>query len=76
MSSPPSPRSATSSDSFGSGRRSPIHGFDSSAALILVPETEEHEEEYGDFAEHDTTPFDFSSDDEEREDEEQLDEPR
>ncbi|PSR72224.1 hypothetical protein PHLCEN_2v11899 [Hermanssonia centrifuga] len=76
MSSPPSPRSATSSDSFGSGRRSPIHGFDSSAALILVPETEEHEEQYGDFAEHDTTPFDFSSDDEEREDEEQLDEPR
>ncbi|KAH9851707.1 hypothetical protein C2E23DRAFT_886258 [Lenzites betulinus] len=38
-SSPPgSPRSSTSADSFASGRRSPINGFDSSAALILVPD--------------------------------------
>ena len=51
---PTSPRSSTSSDSFASGRASPINGFDSSAALILVTDTED-------------TPngvsFDFSSED-------------
>ncbi|KZT09256.1 uncharacterized protein LAESUDRAFT_735523 [Laetiporus sulphureus 93-53] len=41
MSTTASPRSARSSDSFISGRDSPIHGFDSSAALILVPDAED-----------------------------------
>ncbi|KAH9948870.1 hypothetical protein B0H21DRAFT_206093 [Amylocystis lapponica] len=50
-----SPRSSRSSGSFASGRQSPIHGFDSSAALILVPESEEGAN---------SAPFDFSSDDE------------
>ena len=50
-----SPRSSTSSDSFGSGRQSPINGFDSTAALILVPDAEETPA---------STSFDFSSDDE------------
>ena len=57
---PTSPRSSTSSDSFASGRASPINGFDSSAALILVTDTED-------------TPngvsFDFSSEDDDTEDE-------
>ena len=57
---PASPRSSTSSDSFASGRNSPIEAYDSTAALILVPDVEE------------TTPtgaaFDFSSDDDEPED--------
>ncbi|KAH9854781.1 hypothetical protein C2E23DRAFT_901749 [Lenzites betulinus] len=64
-SSPPgSPRSSTSADSFASGCRSPINGFDSSAALILVPDVDE------------TTPastsFGFSSDDDDPEDESDL----
>ncbi|KAI0330492.1 hypothetical protein GY45DRAFT_1208512, partial [Cubamyces sp. BRFM 1775] len=50
-----SPRSSTSSDSFASGRQSPINGFDSTAALILVPDAEETPA---------STSFDFSSDDE------------
>ncbi|KAI0357529.1 hypothetical protein OH77DRAFT_1399170 [Trametes cingulata] len=50
-----SPRSSTSSDSFASGRQSPLNGFDSSAALILVPDAEEPAN---------STSFDFSSDDE------------
>lgn len=50
-----SPRSSASSDSFSSGRQSPIHGFDSSAALILVPDADESAS---------NTPFDFTSDDE------------
>ncbi|KAI0373665.1 hypothetical protein BV20DRAFT_962228 [Pilatotrama ljubarskyi] len=50
-----SPRSSTSSDSFASGRQSPLNGFDSSAALILVPDAEETPN---------STSFDFSSDDE------------
>ncbi|OBZ68807.1 hypothetical protein A0H81_11193 [Grifola frondosa] len=58
-----SPRSSTSFDSFSSGRESPIHGFDSSAALILVTDS-------------DGTPnsasFDFSSDDEAEGDSDQL----
>lgn len=45
-----SPRSSTSSDS---GRQSPIHGFDSSAALILVPDVEDTAN---------STSFDFTSD--------------
>ncbi|TBU44418.1 hypothetical protein BD309DRAFT_1000494 [Dichomitus squalens] len=57
---PASPRSSTSSDSFTSGRNSPFDAYDSTAALILVPDVEE------------TTPtgaaFDFSSDDDEPED--------
>ncbi|KAI0822056.1 hypothetical protein BC628DRAFT_1392163 [Trametes gibbosa] len=56
---PGSPRSSTSADSFASGRQSPLNGFDSSAALILVPDVE------------DTTPastsFGFSSDDDDAE---------
>ncbi|KAI0647838.1 hypothetical protein C8Q79DRAFT_1008244 [Trametes meyenii] len=55
MSRPSSPRSSTSSDSFASGRQSPLNGFDSSAALILVPDAEETPA---------STSFDFSSDDE------------
>ncbi|KAH9841783.1 uncharacterized protein C8Q71DRAFT_738799 [Rhodofomes roseus] len=48
-----SPRPSTSSDS--SGRSSPTQGFDSSAALILVPDTDELSA---------STPFGISSDDE------------
>ena len=48
-----SPRPSTSSAS--SGRSSPVHGFDSSAALILVPDTEDSAA---------NTPFSISSDDE------------
>ncbi|KAI0916886.1 hypothetical protein AcV7_005756 [Taiwanofungus camphoratus] len=47
-----SPRSSTSS--FSSGRQSPIDGFDSSAALILVPDTEDTAG---------STPFELTSDD-------------
>lgn len=67
---PASPRSSTSSDSFASGRRSPVHGFDSSAALILVSDQDDHDDE------HDQATFDFSSDDDERDEDEQLDPPR
>lgn len=60
MSPPGSPRSSTSTDSFASGRQSPLNGFDSSAALILVPDAE------------DGTPasasFGFSSDDDDADD--------
>lgn len=49
-----SPRSSTSSASFSSGRQSPIDGFDSSAALILVPDTEDTAS---------STPFELTSDD-------------
>ena len=66
---PASPRSSTSSDSFSSGRRSPVHGFDSSAALILASDQDDRTED-----EHDQTRFDFSSDEEEHE-EEHLDPP-
>ncbi|KAI0667744.1 hypothetical protein C8Q78DRAFT_981745 [Trametes maxima] len=55
MSRPASPRSSTSSDSFASGRQSPLNGFDSSAALILVPDADDTPA---------STSFDFSSDDE------------
>ncbi|CDO69910.1 hypothetical protein BN946_scf184884.g69 [Trametes cinnabarina] len=51
---PDSPRSSRSSNSFDSGRHSPINGFDSTAALILVPDAEETPA---------STSFDFSSDD-------------
>ncbi|KAI1794966.1 hypothetical protein LXA43DRAFT_1072407 [Ganoderma leucocontextum] len=50
---PASPRSSTSSDSFDSRGNSPSDLFDPTAALILVPDTEEA-----------TAAFDFSSDDE------------
>ncbi|GBE83045.1 hypothetical protein SCP_0500890 [Sparassis crispa] len=50
-----SPRSSTSAESLSSGRRSPIGGFDSSAALILEPDVEDTTESH---------PFDFTSDDE------------
>ncbi|KAI0763595.1 hypothetical protein BD413DRAFT_483917 [Trametes elegans] len=53
-----SPRSSTSSDSFASGRQSPLNGFDSSAALILVPDAE-------DTPASTSESFDFSSDDDE-----------
>lgn len=52
-----SPRSSTSSDSFQSGRGSPIYGFDSSAALILVEDTPHGQS------------FDLSSEDDDTEDE-------
>ncbi|KAM5539447.1 hypothetical protein V8D89_006899 [Ganoderma adspersum] len=51
---PASPRSSTSSDSFDSRGISPSDVFDPSAALILVPDTEDA-----------TAAFDFSSDEEE-----------
>ncbi|KAI9058133.1 hypothetical protein FKP32DRAFT_1597205 [Trametes sanguinea] len=51
---PDSPRSSRSSNSFDSGRHSPINGFDSTAALIVVPDGEETPA---------STSFDFSSDD-------------
>lgn len=56
--SPASPRSSSSSDS-SDGRHSPINGFDSSAALILVPDNEDNP----------NTAFGFSSDDEDTDDE-------
>lgn len=48
-----SPRSSSSSDD--SGRSSPVQGFDSSAALILVPDSDDPAA---------STPFGISSDDE------------
>ncbi|TFK91872.1 hypothetical protein K466DRAFT_481848 [Polyporus arcularius HHB13444] len=62
----PSPRSSTSSDSFASGRASPINGFDSSAALIIVPDSEDSESPNGGVS------FDFSSEDDDTEDESDL----
>ena len=60
-----SPRSSTSSDSFASGRSSPINGFDSSAALILVADAEDGTPAGG-------VAFDFSSEDDDTEDESDL----
>ncbi len=62
----PSPRSSTSSDSFASGRASPINGFDSSAALIIVPDSEDSDTPNGGVS------FDFSSEDDDTEDESDL----
>ncbi|KAL1950431.1 hypothetical protein VTO73DRAFT_5555 [Trametes versicolor] len=60
MPSPPgSPRSSTSADSFASGRQSPLGGFDSSAALILVSDAEDTPN---------NTSFGFSSDDDDADD--------
>ncbi|KAI0699948.1 hypothetical protein C8T65DRAFT_658705 [Cerioporus squamosus] len=50
---------------FESGRASPINGFDSSAALILVPDTEDSGTPNG-------VSFDFSSEDDDTEDESDL----
>lgn len=59
---PEPPASPTSSSSFSDGRRSPEHDFDSESALILVGEHDQNDDV-------DATPFEFSSDDEDREDE-------
>ncbi|CCM06289.1 uncharacterized protein FIBRA_08540 [Fibroporia radiculosa] len=48
------PRLSSSSDDSVSGRTSPIHGFDSTAALIVVPDTEETSN---------SAPFDLTSED-------------
>lgn len=65
MPSPPgSPRSSTSADSFASGRQSPLGGFDSSAALILVSDAEDTPA---------NTSFGFSSDDDDADDLDQSD---
>ncbi|KAH8082022.1 hypothetical protein BXZ70DRAFT_979564, partial [Cristinia sonorae] len=58
-----SPRTSSSSDSFHSDH-SGVHAYDSSAALIVVHDNEEPE--------YDPTSFDFSSDDEESEEDEQY----
>lgn len=58
-----SPRSSTSSNSFRSDHE-PVHGYDSSAALIVVHDSDEQDQ--------DPAAFEFSSDDEEFEEDEQL----
>ncbi|CAL1712443.1 unnamed protein product [Somion occarium] len=66
---PSSPRSTESFDSFQGGDDDPessINGLDSSAALILVPEEEQFDQEL-------SVSFDFSSDDEDEEDDDQFD---
>ncbi|KAI0754736.1 hypothetical protein C8Q80DRAFT_1140665 [Daedaleopsis nitida] len=57
----PRPSTSSDTDSFESGRASPIHGFDSSAALILVPDSEDGPSS--------SAAFDFSSEDDDTEDE-------
>lgn len=68
------PRSSASLDSFSSGRRSPtIHEYDSTAALIVVPEHDDLDIEHDD-PEEPTTPFElFSSDDDSQLEDGELD---
>ncbi|TCD61210.1 hypothetical protein EIP91_008779 [Steccherinum ochraceum] len=58
-----SPRSSTSSGSFGSDHE-PVNGYDSSAALIVVHDPDDQD--------LDPASFDFTSDDEDAAEEEQL----
>lgn len=66
---PASPRTSSDSDSFSSGRHSPSHEYDSSSALIIV--SDEHGE-----IDHDPESFEFSSDDDDQENDQQFDNAR